>query len=540
MKRILIGILIVLLMFPALVMADTGAEIDAFVREHEKDLAGLAVSVFDEKNTLHEGYYGYMNLEEKLPVTKDTVFEWGSCTKLITWVSVMKLYEMGKIDLETDIRSYLKDEAFQKLKPFTMLDLMHHAAGFEENIFGLFNLDVESVPSLEEAVLKVNRQIYDPGEHTAYSNYSTSLAAYTVEQITGIPFADFVHEHVFKPLGMERTALLPDLSDNEYVREKRKELICYAGQKSMGEAIAAIALYPSGMATGTLEDMQRFAQALWRRDSNLLKQETYDLLFTPSLKYADGEPRNYHGFWALSFGENVIGHGGNTMGNSAYILLGEDKGMVLMTNQSNELVFNTQMPEVVFGSFKENPDFDEDITPPRGIYVLARTVLSGPGKFFRYMGLAPVGMVEKVTRFAMKGDTLQTPYMDLVPISWPELIFTAILILFVVVGLVSLIVGAVRLLMNKGPVESKGARTLSYGLIFLFIANLALYIYHFASFVPLWILRVHSIAFLVLGVLMIGMILRNLTKKQATYVSVLLAGLVVFMLHLDLYQFWRI
>lgn len=38
-----------------------------------------------------------------------TVFEWGSISKTFVWVSVMQLVEDRKIDLETDIRTYLPD-----------------------------------------------------------------------------------------------------------------------------------------------------------------------------------------------------------------------------------------------------------------------------------------------------------------------------------------------------------------------------------------------------------------------------------------------
>ena len=66
----------------------------------------------------------------------NSVFEWGSVTKLTVWVSVMQLWEEGKIDLKTDIKEYLpKDFLKSKLKfdkPITMLDLMNHQAGFAD------------------------------------------------------------------------------------------------------------------------------------------------------------------------------------------------------------------------------------------------------------------------------------------------------------------------------------------------------------------------------------------------------------------------
>ena len=228
------------------------------------------------------------------------------------------------------------------------------------------------------------------------------------------------------------------------------------------------------------------------------------------------------------------------MGNSSYLLLGVDKGMVIMTNQANELLFNTKMPEVVFGNFKENPAYDETKTIPQGVYVTARTVLSGPGKFFRYLGYATFKDQLHDRRFAVKEDTIQIPYTDLVQVSMLELITVALPTVLVVCSVFCLLIGVARLLLKKGAAENWVARAISYVLIFLFLLNLVLFFLHFSSFVPLWILRVHSLVFLVLGLCMIGLLVRNFMKKQATFVSIILAGQLLFILILDLYQFWRI
>ena len=58
-----------------------------------------------------------------------TVFEWGSISKTFVWVSVMQLVEDRKIDLETDIRTYLPDGFLKNLRfaeSVTLLHLMNH------------------------------------------------------------------------------------------------------------------------------------------------------------------------------------------------------------------------------------------------------------------------------------------------------------------------------------------------------------------------------------------------------------------------------
>jgi len=84
-----------------------GQKIENFHKEHEKTSAGLAAAVFDKDGqTIYQKNFGYMDKEKKLAVDDKSVFEWGSATKLTVWLSVMQLWEEGKIDLKTDIKEY--------------------------------------------------------------------------------------------------------------------------------------------------------------------------------------------------------------------------------------------------------------------------------------------------------------------------------------------------------------------------------------------------------------------------------------------------
>jgi len=80
--------------------------------------------------------YGYADLTNETPVDADsTIFHIGSVTKLFTWTCVMQLVEEGKIDLDTDINTYLIDLSIPDTypgQPITMRNLMTHTAGFED------------------------------------------------------------------------------------------------------------------------------------------------------------------------------------------------------------------------------------------------------------------------------------------------------------------------------------------------------------------------------------------------------------------------
>ncbi len=100
-----------------------------------------AVGVFRGDKILYTNYYGATDRANNKAVDSDSVFEWGSISKTLIWVSVMQLKEQGKIDLDRDVREYLPEGFFQHLsyaEPITMMNLMNHTAGWQESTSLIF------------------------------------------------------------------------------------------------------------------------------------------------------------------------------------------------------------------------------------------------------------------------------------------------------------------------------------------------------------------------------------------------------------------
>ncbi|KXT83001.1 Beta-lactamase [Streptococcus sp. DD11] len=351
-----------------------GQKIQDFYQKNEKTSAAMETAIFDTEGTIYRGNFGYSDKENQVKADDDTVFEWGSITKLTVWISVMQLWEEGKINLEEDIKTYLPDDFLKNLhfdKPITMLDLMNHQAGFDEQ-----NTYLKGDLSIEELLrTRQPNQVFEPGTVSAYSNYGTGLASYIVEILSGQSFADYVHEHIFQPLKMDKTALLPDLSDNQYVQEKRQEINSYDANGNKKNADFELSLYPVGRATGTLDDLQKFAQGLLKKEALFKRPETWTRLYTATSTYPDTDiPLNAHGFWYQEYGVRLLGHGGNSAGFSSMLLLDLESGLgqVIMTNQYQERIYNYQMPELVFGPKKQR------ISNPMKHSVPATTAAPGP------------------------------------------------------------------------------------------------------------------------------------------------------------------
>jgi CubicO group peptidase (beta-lactamase class C family) len=95
----------------------------------KQNIAGAVVVVVQSDQVLLAKGYGYADVEEQIPVDAEvTMFRAGSVTKLFTWTAVMQLVEQGKLDLQTDVNTYLTNFQIPDTypQPVTMLDLMSH------------------------------------------------------------------------------------------------------------------------------------------------------------------------------------------------------------------------------------------------------------------------------------------------------------------------------------------------------------------------------------------------------------------------------
>ena len=381
-------------------------EIDEYITTYEKGLASAEVAVFDKGGTIFTGYYGYSDIENSIPADENTVYEWGSASKLLVWTCVMQLWEQGKIDLETDIREYLPEGFLKKLQyedeTITMKNLMSHNAGWQESFYeNQYATEEELDKSLEAALQRCEPyQAYHVGEYTAYSNWGTALAAYIVEYVSGEDYVDYVHKHIFEPLEMEHTCLEPHRSDNEWVRNKREELKCYyrgAEEKyneDYGVCDSWAQLYPAGAAIGTLEDITTFAQAFVAEECPFFeKEETRELMFTATSYYGDSDiAKNCHGFWTSEYAVQTIGHAGNSHGCTANLVFDPESGLgvVVLVNEPGEGMFSYGIPSLIFGDVRDSERLKNAvITEEReisGFYTAKRALPEGALNSMSYVG----------------------------------------------------------------------------------------------------------------------------------------------------------
>ncbi len=293
------------------------------------DIPGAVVTVVKDGQVVTTRGYGWADTGASggQPVAVDpqtSLFRLASISKIPTSIAAMQLVEQGKVDLDADISAYLDFEIERRFdEPLTLRHLLTHSAGFEESI------RIAQDETDLEAYVKTNPpvQVFAPGTTPGYSNYGMALTGYIVQRVSGQPFETYVREHVLEPAGM---------TTSTYEQPLPAGLTgsLGPGHTSTGEEVPFELMgdFPAGSLTVSAPDFAAFMNAQLSRSPKLLREETWEQMWSPGL----GEERLGNrakagemglGYFDLSrHGRRVVGHGGDIQGwHSQFELYPEER-----------------------------------------------------------------------------------------------------------------------------------------------------------------------------------------------------------------------
>ena len=192
----------------------------------QKQIAGIVTILARHGKIVDYRAYGVSDLASGKPIAKNAIFRDFSMTKPVTGVAMMILYEQGKWLPSDPVSKFIPEFAHLKVykgtdaggkmilvdpdHPPTMRELMSHTAGFTYGFFGDTPVDkmyrdanLLASKNLHEFIDKLAQipLLYQPGQGWTYS-MSMDIEGYIVEKLSGQPLPDFVHDHIFQPLGM--------------------------------------------------------------------------------------------------------------------------------------------------------------------------------------------------------------------------------------------------------------------------------------------------------------------------------------------------
>lgn len=311
---------------------------------------GAAILIIQDGQAILKKGYGLANLESQNPITPDTSFLLCSVTKQFTAMAVMMLAERGALSYDDPLSKF-----FPQFPPYaqqiTVRNLLHHTAGlpeYEDLFLKSGNLDQDYPrsaktpqssfePTSKDALAllaQVRSPRFAPGERLEYSNSGYVLLAQIVEKVSGQPFAQFLRQNIFQPLGMSRSLLYdetrPPVSNvaTSYQRER--------GAYRDIDYTPLNVIYGEDNIYTTLEDLYQWDQALYTE--KLVKAETLREAFTPGT-LRNGKVTGYgFGWWVEKFlGMNMVEHAGAWLGFKTFIVRFPDQrlSVVMLANQQD-------------------------------------------------------------------------------------------------------------------------------------------------------------------------------------------------------------
>jgi dipeptidyl aminopeptidase/acylaminoacyl peptidase/CubicO group peptidase (beta-lactamase class C family) len=283
--------------------------------------------------------YGLLNVDTGVAATADSVFQIGSMTKVWTTTIAMQLADEGLLDLDApiaDVLPELKLADDEVTKRVTMRHLLTHTSGIDGDVFTDTGRGDDCLEAYVAGLRDVG-QNHPLGVTWSYCNSGFSLAGRVIERLTAGTWDDAVRQRLVKPLGLTRTVTLPE----EALLHRAAVGHLSTGRTPVWGLPRAIG--PAGLISSTVADVLAFARLHLTGglapDGRRLVAEASVTAMTE--KHADLPDRHTLGdSWGLGWvrmgwdGHRLVGHDGNTIGQSAFVRLLPEQGLAvtLLTN----------------------------------------------------------------------------------------------------------------------------------------------------------------------------------------------------------------
>lgn len=311
------------------------ATIDSiFSKAYPTNSPGAAVLIAKGDKILYRKAFGMSNLELRVKMKPENVFQLASITKQFTSIATLMLMEQGKISLKDPLSKYIVD--FPRGNEITIHHLLNHSSGIK-NYTNLPEFREKTRLDLTpEDIINSFKNLpldFNPGEKYSYSNSGYCLLGYIIEKISGMSYDDFIQKNIFNQLGMKNSSYA-----NAYkiIPNKANGYQLYDGNFETPDFMSSTIPYAAGSLMSTVDDMFLWNKAI---SKNLLISEKTKQLAFANHTLLNGKPSNYGYGWAINelAGFTTLEHPGGINGYSTSGIYMPEKNIyaIVLTNLDN-------------------------------------------------------------------------------------------------------------------------------------------------------------------------------------------------------------
>lgn len=351
--------------------------LDALAERHHVPGAALGILRVPQgrEDELVEAAVGVLNKDTGVEVTKDTVFQIGSITKVWTATVLMQLVDEGLLNLDAPVVEVLPELRLADpdvTKQVTMRHLLTHTSGIDGDVFTDTGRGDDCIEKYVASLVEV-AQNHPLGATWSYCNSGFVLAGRVIEKLTGGTWDKAVRDRIFVPLGLEHTITLPEEA------LLHRAAVGHVAEGTDEPSRAPVwtlprSLGPAGLIGSTAADLLGFARmhltaGMAPDGTRLLDASSAAAMTTLQAempdKYTLGDS---WGIGWIRFGWNgrrLIGHDGNTIGQSAFLRLLPDEGLAvaLLTNGGNARDLYQELYREIFAELAD-VDMPAPLSPP--------------------------------------------------------------------------------------------------------------------------------------------------------------------------------
>jgi len=302
---------------------------------------------------IYEDYTGYSNYADKEKITWKTPMHVASVGKVITAVSVLRLVDQKKIDLDKNVQFYLQEFPYENI---TVRNLLSHRSGIPyygnfTSTPGVWNTKqtITNKDVLELLKTKNIKLDFKPDTRFTYCNTNYVLLALIVEKVTGKTFQDALKELILEPLRMHNTFVFDDIKNKDTVTQSY-----HANNKKMHWDYMDGTYGDKNIYT-TPRDLLKLDKALY--SSKFLSRKMKTEMFQ-GYSYEKAGTNNYGlGLRMIEpkdgVGDKYTFHNGWWRGNkTSYVTLQKDTiAIICFNNKNSATAYKTKQLAALFGNF---------------------------------------------------------------------------------------------------------------------------------------------------------------------------------------------
>jgi CubicO group peptidase (beta-lactamase class C family) len=422
--------------------ADLTKQLQRAIRRY--GVPGASVALSSGHRILAAAAAGVTNVDTRVPVTLDTVFQIGSITKVFTTTLIMQLVDEGLLSLDTPVIRCLPefriaDKSVQGR--VTVRHLLSHTSGIDGDFFPDSGRGDDAIERFIDQISMVP-SLYPPGERMSYCNVGFAVLGRIIEVLRRQTWDRSMRKCIFEPLEMQHAMTLPEdalrhrCAVGHVPHPKKPDVMVVApvthlshGQKSAGSTPA--------MSTA---DLLKFAWLHIDRGRAADGARVLSAAATRAMQRREVALPRHMPFaidgWGLGWilsdwsGHRVIGHDGGTVGQYSFLRISPSRrvAMALLTNGGNAIGLYRELVDELFGARirRREPQLSEpapnlridparyvgryeniagayDVTARRGALTLSVTPTDGIGLGYRD---APIAFIDRNAAVLRSGNPI--------------------------------------------------------------------------------------------------------------------------------------